>query len=53
MMPREIGGLLDDGPFQGAFYAGMIDWVDGVRTIDQVLVDIDAAWSTLEADGSG
>ena len=52
-MPPAIGGWLDDPPTQSAFYAGMLDWVDGVRTIDQVLVDIDAAWDALRADGVG
>jgi ABC-type glycerol-3-phosphate transport system substrate-binding protein len=52
-MPREIGGWLDDPPTQGAFYAGMVDWVDGVRTIDEVLVDIDAAWDASRAADSG
>ena len=49
-MPREIGGWLDDPPAQSAFYAGMIDWVDGVRTIEEVLVDIDEAWRALESE---
>jgi hypothetical protein len=53
LMPPEIGGWLDDPPAQGAFYAGMTDWVDGVRTIDQVLADIDAAWDELRADDTG
>ena len=50
MMPREIGGWLDDPPRQSAFYSGMLDWVDGVRTIDQVLADIDAAWDELRTN---
>jgi hypothetical protein len=29
----------------------MIDWFDGVRTIDQVLADIDSEWATLNAEG--
>ena len=27
----------------------MLDWVDGVRTIDQVFADIDAEWAALKA----
>ncbi len=50
LMPTEIGGWTDGiGP--GAFWQGLIDWVDGVRTIDQVFSDIDAEWAALEADG--
>ena len=30
---------------------GMLDWVDGVRTIDQVFADIDAEWAALESAG--
>ncbi len=41
---------MTEPPTQGAFYAGMIDWVDGVRTIDKVLSDIDAAWAALKLD---
>ena len=52
-MPPEIGGWFDDPPAQSAFYAGMLDWVDGVRPIDQVLTDIDAAWDTLRAADDG
>jgi len=35
----------------GAFWQGMLDWVDGVRTIDQVFADIDAEWAALKAAG--
>ena len=50
LMPTEIGGWTDGiGP--GAFWQGLIDWVDGVRTIDQVFSDIDAEWAALDADG--
>ena len=52
-MPPEIGGWLDDPPAQSAFYAGMLDWVDGVRSIDQVLIDIDVAWGALRVDDGG
>jgi len=34
---------------RGAFLQGMLDWVDGIRTIDQVFADIDAEWATLKA----
>ncbi|MGD9700819.1 MAG: extracellular solute-binding protein [Acidimicrobiia bacterium] len=42
LMPSEIGGTAGDGP--GAFLQGMLDWVDGIRSIDQVFTDIDAQW---------
>ena len=32
----------------GAFYQGMVDWVDGTRTIEQVFADIDAKWAALK-----
>ena len=42
----------DDGELvAGAFWQGMLDWVDGVRTIDQVFADIDAEWEALRAEG--
>ena len=44
-MPDEIGGVIDGKP--AAFFQGMIDWVDGTRTIEQVFVDIDATWEAL------
>ena len=49
-MPAEIGGG-SDGETVGAFWQGMIDWVDGVRSIDEVFADIDAEWATLEPEG--
>jgi alpha-glucoside transport system substrate-binding protein len=50
LMPPEIGGWTESsGP--GAFWQGLIDWVDGVRPIDQVFTDIDAEWATLKAEG--
>ena len=36
---------MDGGP--GAFWQGMVDWVDGTRTIEQVFADIDAEWAAL------
>ena len=35
----------------GPFYQGMLDWVDGVRSIDEVFADIDAEWAALRAQG--
>ena len=46
LMPEEIGGFTLEGP--GAFYQGMVDWVDGTRTIEQVFADIDATWAALD-----
>ena len=46
LMPTEIGGWTD-GVGPGAFWQGMLDWVDGISTIDQVLADIDAARAAL------
>ena len=50
LMPPEIGGG-SDGETPGAFWQGMLDWVDGVRSIDEVFADIDAEWAALSADG--
>jgi ABC-type glycerol-3-phosphate transport system substrate-binding protein len=47
LMPPDIGSHAAEGP--GAFWQGMVDYVDGVRTMDQVLTDIEAAWVELEA----
>ena len=48
-MPTEIGGMTIEGG-RGPVLQGMLDWVDGARTIDQVFADIDAAWAALKAD---
>jgi alpha-glucoside transport system substrate-binding protein len=49
-MPNAIGGMTDD--FRpGAFWQGVLDWVDGTRSLDQVFADIDAEWATLRANG--
>ncbi len=48
LMPVEIGHYTADG--LGAFLQGMMDYVDGVRTMDQVLADIEAAWVALEQE---
>ncbi len=45
-MPAEIGGWTD-GVGPGAFWQGVLDWVDGISTIDHVLADIDAARAAL------
>ncbi len=50
LMPVEIGAGTD-GVSTGAFWQGMVDWVDGVRSIDEVFADIDAEWVALEAEG--
>jgi alpha-glucoside transport system substrate-binding protein len=49
LMPAEIGGLTVEGGV-GAFFHGMVDWVDGTRTIERVLADIDSAWAALDND---
>ena len=50
-MPAEIGGsTAEDGGRPDAFWQGMLDWVDGARTIDQVFADIDAEWAALKAE---
>jgi hypothetical protein len=46
LMPDEIGGNTLEGPL--AFYQGMLDWVNGTRTIEQVFEDIDAEWAALD-----
>ena len=54
LMPDDIGFVTegDDGEIvAGAFFQGMLDWVDGKRSIDQVLADIDAEWAALRATG--
>jgi alpha-glucoside transport system substrate-binding protein len=52
LMPAAIGGWTDEGG-PGAFWRGMIDWVDGTRTIEQVLSDIDSEWAALRLDPDG
>ncbi len=49
LMPSVIGGFDGEGP--GAFWKGMVDYANGVRTMDQVLEDIEAAWVALESGG--
>ena len=48
LMPGPIGSFTEDGE-TGAFWQGMLDVVDGKRTMDQVLTDIEAAWQELES----
>jgi alpha-glucoside transport system substrate-binding protein len=47
LMPEVIGGVTLEGGL-GAFFQGMVDWVDGTRTIEQVFADIDSAWASLD-----
>jgi len=51
-MPTSIGAFKDDFSL-GWFFHGMLDWVDGIRTIDEVFADIDDAWAVLKAEGRG
>ena len=51
LMPAEIGGHTFDGGL-GAFYQGMVDWVDGTP-IEQVFADIDSKWAALRASSTG
>ncbi len=50
VMPRSIGGL---SVRQNAFNAGMIDWVAGDKTIEEVFADIDAEWEAVKLRGEG
>jgi alpha-glucoside transport system substrate-binding protein len=50
LMPTQIGGW-SEGVGPGAFWQGLLDWVDGIRTIEEVLADIDAEWAALKAEG--
>ena len=51
LMPGPIGSF--DRDELGAFWHGMIDYVDGERTMDQVLSDIEATWVALEQGEGG
>jgi ABC-type glycerol-3-phosphate transport system substrate-binding protein len=47
-MPPEIGTWTSD--FEtGAFWQGMVDWVDSKKPIEEILADIDAQWAALNA----
>jgi alpha-glucoside transport system substrate-binding protein len=48
LMPGPIGSATPEGE-RGVFWQGMLDVVDGKRTMDQVLTDIEAAWQELES----
>ncbi len=48
LMPGAIGSFDAEGNV-GAFWQGMLDVVDGVRSMDEVLTDIEEAWQALEA----
>jgi alpha-glucoside transport system substrate-binding protein len=50
LMPTQIGGW-SEGVGPGAFWQGLLDWVDGIRTIEEVFADIDAEWAALKAEG--
>ena len=50
LMPVEIGAGID-GVMTGAFWRGMMDWVEGVRPIEQVFADVDTEWAALKAEG--
>ena len=50
MMPPEIGSVREDGSL-GAFWRGMQDYADGIRTLPEVLADIEEEWTALEAEG--
>jgi hypothetical protein len=54
LMPVAIGSLKGggEGPEPGLFFQGMVDYVDGKRSIEQVLIDIEAAWVALETGES-
>jgi alpha-glucoside transport system substrate-binding protein len=51
LMPSAIGAF--DGQRLGALWQGMIDYVDGKRSIEQVLSDVEAAWVALESEEGG
>ena len=54
LMPIEIGAATEGDAGEavaGAFWQGMLDWVDETRSIDQVFADIDAEWAAMKADG--
>jgi ABC-type glycerol-3-phosphate transport system substrate-binding protein len=47
-MPLAIGAW-NERVEPGAFWQGILDWVDGRKTIEEVFADIDAAWAALRA----
>jgi hypothetical protein len=50
-MPADIGTQRDSLE-PGAFWQGMLDWVDGTRSLEQVFADIDAEWAALRANSA-
>ncbi|MEM7287017.1 MAG: extracellular solute-binding protein [Actinomycetota bacterium] len=46
-MPAAIGGFDTDLNRPGAFWQGIVEWADGVKTIEEVFADIDAAREEL------
>lgn len=50
VMPPEIGSARADGSL-GAFWQGMQDYADSIRTLPEVLADIEEEWAALEASG--
>ena len=51
LMPADDRRATTTAKPAGAFWQGMLDWVDGVRSIEQVFADIDAEWAALRAQG--
>ncbi|MGI9607155.1 MAG: extracellular solute-binding protein [Acidimicrobiales bacterium] len=47
-MPAAIGQF-NESFEPGPFWRGMVDWVDGTRTIEQIFAEIDAEWAALRA----
>jgi alpha-glucoside transport system substrate-binding protein len=50
-MPADIGTQRDSLE-PGAFWQGMLDWVDGTRSLEQVFADIDAEWAMLRSNSA-
>ena len=51
VMPPAIGGFNEELG-TGVFWQGMLDWVDGTRSLEQVFADIDAEWAALRTNGA-
>lgn len=49
LMPGSIGAFMPEWQ-PGSFWKGMLDYVDGKRSIEQVMHDIEADWVALEAE---
>lgn len=52
LMPLEFSTWTDDY-VPGPVWQGMIDWVDGVKPIEDILVDIQAAREAHDAQSAG